>query len=125
MKTFLLQFFTWWNGQTLGTRFLTWRRGTAVGQDEFGNLYYRDPRTDRRWVIYAGKAEPSQIPPGWHGWIHRKVDVPPSEAEYQPKAWQKPHMANMTGTALAYHPKGSLLSPEPKKAEGGYEPWTP
>ncbi|RUV54669.1 NADH:ubiquinone oxidoreductase subunit NDUFA12, partial [Mesorhizobium sp. M5C.F.Ca.IN.020.29.1.1] len=23
MKTFLLQFFTWWNSQTLGTRFHT------------------------------------------------------------------------------------------------------
>ena len=40
MKTFLLQFFTWWNGQTLGTRFHTWRHGTKVGQDEFGNVYY-------------------------------------------------------------------------------------
>ncbi|HET7716433.1 MAG TPA: NADH:ubiquinone oxidoreductase subunit NDUFA12, partial [Bauldia sp.] len=30
MKRFLLQFFTWWNGQTLGTRFFTWRKGIAV-----------------------------------------------------------------------------------------------
>ena len=35
MKQFLLQFFTWWNGQTLGTRFYTWRKGEAVGMDEF------------------------------------------------------------------------------------------
>ena len=28
MKTFLLQFFTWWNGQTLGTRFHTWRHAS-------------------------------------------------------------------------------------------------
>ncbi|MHA7884845.1 MAG: NADH:ubiquinone oxidoreductase subunit NDUFA12, partial [Nitratireductor rhodophyticola] len=40
MKKFLLQFFTWWNGQTLGTRFHTWRKGTRVGEDEFGNTYY-------------------------------------------------------------------------------------
>ena len=46
MKAFLAQFFTWWNGQTLGTRFHTWRKGTRVGEDEFGNVYYEggDPR---------------------------------------------------------------------------------
>ena len=37
MKQFLTQFFTWWNGETLGTRFHTWRFGKPVGQDEFGN----------------------------------------------------------------------------------------
>ena len=34
----LKQIFTWWNGQTIGTRFHTWRFGTRVGQDEFGNV---------------------------------------------------------------------------------------
>ena len=37
----LKQFFTWWNGQTLNTRFHTWRHGEFVGKDEFGNSYYR------------------------------------------------------------------------------------
>ncbi|TMJ39431.1 MAG: NADH:ubiquinone oxidoreductase subunit NDUFA12, partial [Alphaproteobacteria bacterium] len=41
MINFLKQFFSWWNGQTLGLRFYTWRKGEFVGQDEFGNLYYR------------------------------------------------------------------------------------
>ena len=41
MKKFLLQFFTWWNGATLYTRFHTWRHGAEVGTDEFGNTYYR------------------------------------------------------------------------------------
>ena len=40
MKTFMTQFFTWWNGPTLGTRFFTWRKGTKVGEDQFGNVYY-------------------------------------------------------------------------------------
>ena len=39
MKTFLLQALTWWSGQTLGTRFYTWRFGERVGEDEFGNVY--------------------------------------------------------------------------------------
>ena len=41
LKEFFTQFFTWWNGQTLGTRFHTWRFGELVGTDEFGNRYYR------------------------------------------------------------------------------------
>ena len=58
MKKFLLQFFTWWNGETLGTRLHTWRFGKSVGQDEAGNVYYEggtdsEGRT-RRWVIYNG-----------------------------------------------------------------------
>ena len=33
MKQFLLKFFTWWNGQTFGTQFTTWRDGERVGED--------------------------------------------------------------------------------------------
>ncbi len=67
MKTFLLRFFTWWNGQTFGTQFWTWLYGELVGEDEFGNRYFRtrggkiDPTLlmERRWVIYNGVAEAS------------------------------------------------------------------
>ena len=38
MKDWLLQIFTWWNGQTIGTRFYTWRFGRNVGSDQFGNV---------------------------------------------------------------------------------------
>ena len=41
MKSFLLKLFTWWNSQTFGTQFWTWMYGEAVGEDEFGNRYYR------------------------------------------------------------------------------------
>ena len=41
MKEFFTQFFTWWNGQTLGTRYLHLAQGPVRGQDEFGNKYYR------------------------------------------------------------------------------------
>src|SRR5947209_256084 len=87
MKRFLLLFFTWWNGATLGTLLWTWRKGELVGEDEFGNRYYRtrggriDPALhfERRWVIYNGYAEASMIPPAWHGWMHHIVDVPPTK----------------------------------------------
>ena len=103
MKSFFTQFFTWWNDQTLGTRFHTWRHGKPVGEDEFGNLYYEggvdtEGRT-RRWVIYKDYAEASMIPPGWHGWMHHRVDTPPKDDHYRPHEWQKPHLPNLTGTA--------------------------
>jgi NADH:ubiquinone oxidoreductase subunit len=134
MKVFLLKLFTWWNSQTFGTQLWTWRFGEVVGSDEFGNTYYRtkggkiDPTLlfERRWVIYNGYAEPSMVPPSWHGWLHHTVDVPPTEEAYQARAWQKPHRPNMTGTPGAYRPPGSTLaSGHRPKATGDYKAWNP
>ncbi len=124
MKNFLVQFFTWWNGQTLGTRFYTWRFGEAVGSDEQGNHYYRERNGTRRWVIYNGIAEASRIPPGWHAWMHYRSDEPP--ASYTPREWQKPHVPNLTGTPAAYRPPGSILGPDPRTpGKPDYEAWRP
>lgn len=133
-RGFLLKFFTWWNGQTFGTQFYTARYGNFVGSDEFGNRYYRalgakiDPNVgaERRWVIYNGPVEASAVPPGWRGWLAHTVDVPPSEEDYQPRPWQKPYVANQTGTERAYRPRGSQLSfGQRPAATGDYVPWTP
>ena len=140
MKNFLLQLFTWWNGQTLGTRFWTWRAGEFVGEDEYGNRYYRQKRSgrrmgaahdsvdnaERRWVIYNGEAEASRIPAAWHGWMHKRTDIPPTEDSYRPHDWEKPHLPNLTGTAAAYRPRGSILSGSTRpEVTGDYEPWSP
>lgn len=133
MKAFILKCFTWWNGQTFGTQFTIWRDGVFVGEDEQGNKYYRSKYSkhpalghERRWVVYHGEAEPSKIPPGWWGWMHHKSDKPPTEEAYAAREWQKPHRPNMTGTALAYRPKGSTLSAAKRpRATGDYEAWTP
>lgn len=134
MKDYLLQIFTWWNGQTLGTRFHTSRTGERVGEDQFGNVYYRtrggavDPALgfDRRWVIYAGDAEASAIPPGWYGWMHHRTDVPPTRDGYKARGWEAPHRPNPTGTADAYRPKGSILSEGRRpRATGDYQAWQP
>lgn len=123
---FLLEFFTWWNGQTLGTRFFTWRKGERVGEDGFGNVYYRERQGRRRWVIYNGLADASRVPPDWHGWLHYTVDTPPTEENYTPREWQKPHRPNMTGTPQAYRPAGSILTPASRPdATGDYEAWRP
>ncbi len=134
MKQFLYFLFTWWKGQTLGTWWHTRTNGEFVGEDEFGNRYYRtkggkiDPGlgVQRRWVIYKDDADASAIPPGWHGWMHQRTDVPPSEEKgYAPWSWQKPHQPNQTGTAAAYRPQGSILGTG-RRAEGGaYRAWQP
>ncbi|MGI9462404.1 MAG: NADH:ubiquinone oxidoreductase subunit NDUFA12 [Aestuariivirgaceae bacterium] len=133
MLNFLKQFFTWWNGQTLGLRWYTARKGEFVGEDEFGNKYYRAPSAvpdsiaERRWVVYNGYAEASSIPPGWHGWMHHTVDTPPSKTDYAAHEWQQPHQANPTGTGLAYRPPGSIVGGAPKTtaSEPDYEAWQP
>jgi NADH:ubiquinone oxidoreductase subunit len=134
MKNFLLKLFTWWNSQTFGTQFWTWMYGEAVGEDEFGNRYYRtkggkiDPGLgfERRWVIYNGYAEASKVPPSWHGWLHHTVDVPPPQETYRPRAWEKPHRPNLTGSPAAYRPPGSTLALGRRpKATGDYKAWTP
>jgi NADH:ubiquinone oxidoreductase subunit len=131
---FLVKYFTWWNSQTFGTQLWTWRFGERVGEDEFGNVYYRtrgggiDPTigVERRWVIYNGLVEGSRVPEGWNGWLHNTVDVPPSQETYKPREWQKPHLPNLTGTTMAYRPQGSILRDGPRApATGDYDAWKP
>ena len=72
----------------IGTLLFTWLRGELVGTDAFGNRYYRDrghhagkDRRTRRWVLFAGEAEASRVPPMWHAWLHHTIDdVPSGEA---------------------------------------------
>jgi NADH:ubiquinone oxidoreductase subunit len=129
MKQFFLRFFTWWQDQTFGTMWFTARKGQRVGEDELGNVYYRadvPPMGERRWVIYNGEADASAIPPGWHGWIHKKTDVPPTEDGYVAKEWELPHKPNLTGMPGAYRPDGSILTPAKRPAAtGDYEAWSP
>ncbi len=120
----LAQIFTWWNGQTLGTRLYTARNGEKVGEDAQGNVFYQSHDGKRRWVIYNGEVEASRVGPEWHGWLHHTYSAPPTVAPLPRKRWEKPHMSNPTGTDAAYHPPGSLLRPDPKRRPD-YEAWTP
>ncbi|WP_152047881.1 NADH:ubiquinone oxidoreductase subunit NDUFA12 [Aureimonas psammosilenae] len=126
MNKLLLTIFTWWNGSTVGTNFYTRRFGKKVGEDERGNVYYQTADGKRRWVIYNGPAEASAIPAGWHGWMHHRTDVAPSQQDYKAKAWEKPHIENLTGTPKAYRPKGSLLKQTKRpRVTGDYDAWQP
>ncbi|MEM6679305.1 MAG: NADH:ubiquinone oxidoreductase subunit NDUFA12 [Pseudomonadota bacterium] len=122
----LRELVTWWNGQTVGTRRFTSRHGEFVGKDEVGNAFYQTADGTRRWVIYNGESEASRVSPDWHGWLHHTWDEPPTEKPLQQFDWERPHMPNMTGTAMAYHPPGSVLTPETRaKTRGDYEAWQP
>jgi NADH:ubiquinone oxidoreductase subunit len=126
------EIFSWWGGNTWGTRLFTLRRGKLVGRDDYGNRYYIQNKgvgplgVPRRWVIYTDLAEASKVPPEWHGWLHYTVDTPPTEETYSPKSWQKPHTMNMTGTPDAWRPQGSILGTGVRaKATGDYKAWKP
>ena len=115
---------------SFGTWLFTRLHGELVGTDAFGNRYFIDRRTkgkkrERRWVMYKGAPEASKVPPEWHAWLHWNLAQPPVQGA-QRKAWQKPHVPNLTGTDQAYLPPGhTLMGGHRARASGDYEPWTP
>lgn len=112
---------------TIGTILHTLFFGKRIGKDQFGNVYYQNRSPDengkyRRWVVYKGIAEPSKVPPEWHGWLHYTTDIIPK----QRYGWQKDHVPNLTGTDLAYFPPGHIKGEgKRRKATGDYEAWRP
>ena len=120
----ILRAVTWWNGQTLNTQLWTWRNGTRVGEDAGGNIFYTNKDGSRRWVIFNGEVEGSRISPEWHGWLHHTWDETPTDKPLVHKPWEKPHLPNLTGTAEAYAPAGSLRRAEPADRKD-YEAWSP
>jgi NADH:ubiquinone oxidoreductase subunit len=129
----LRRIFTWWSGATLGVLFTIAKNGVFVGDDEFGNRYYEAKTTResydgrrRRWVTYKAYAEASLVPPDWHGWLHHTFDEPPTVAPLRRRAWEKPHLPNLSGTLDAYRPKGAIArGGERASATGDYEAWSP
>ncbi|ETX14219.1 NADH dehydrogenase [Roseivivax halodurans JCM 10272] len=123
LKT-LLQAVTWWNGSTLNTAIYTRRNGQKVGEDAQGNIFYQTKDGKRRWVIFNGEAEASRVDPDWHGWLHHTWKEPPTERPLTHRKWEKPHLENLTGTALAYAPAGSIRQERPVE-RSDYEAWSP
>ncbi|MEM7768062.1 MAG: NADH:ubiquinone oxidoreductase subunit NDUFA12 [Pseudomonadota bacterium] len=125
--------FTWWNGATLGALFDIKRRSAFIGEDTYGNKYYEDRKSSmgnkgykRRYVVYQGLAEPSKVPPEWHGWLHHTLAEPPTEAPLPRKSFELDHKPNMTGTVYATRPKGALSEKgERQDTYADYEAWTP
>ena len=90
LKRIIRLLFTWWNGQTLGTLFYTWKNGIFVGDDNFGNKYYINRNFEKRWVVYKNFSEGSKIDPDWHSWLRfTRKEVP--ERKGKKYNWQKPY----------------------------------
>ncbi len=112
-----------------GLFLLTLRRGAHVGRDARGNEYYERPSRgvmtrSRRWVVYAGPADPSSIGPDWHAWLHHTTDAPISDSAHKP--WQLPPAPNRTGTPLSYRPAGHEYEGGKRAvASADYEAWSP
>lgn len=110
-------------------RWLSGLSGRRIGTDNLGNIYFESRRDfldygrKRRWVVFAGVAEASVVPPEWHAWLHHTTDA----ALDAPRlAWMKPHQPNMTGTPQAYRPSGDdRAGGRRAPTAGDYEAWTP
>ena len=116
---------------SLGTKIYTLFCGNLVGLDKFGNKYYCNSKnfeseTAKRWVIFNGEIEASKIPPHWHAWLHKTINLPPKNYTHK-YSWQKEHIPNMTGTSNAYYPRSHPLSKldNDNKTNNEYEKWQP
>ena len=126
MLGWLNRLVTWWNGATPLTRWEARVSGREVGTDPLGNRYFESRDGRRRWVLYAGEADASRIPPDWHLWMHGAAMPPPSQQPLKVPAWIRPHAPNATGTPAAWAPAGSLARGGVRtRATGDYEAWTP
>ena len=118
--------FTWWEGASLGTALYSWRNGSKIGEDSFGNVYFGGKKGGRRWVIYKGSNDISRVPPEWYAWLTRQIDDVPDRALPPPPKFLRPASPNMTGTPLAYRPSGALeRGGQRAAASGDYQPWKP
>jgi len=133
---FLSKIFTWWDGATIGTMLDSARHGDKVGTDAQGNTYFRAKKPfpkghpwagrERRWVIYTGANDASNVPAEWHGWLHGTFDGVPESFLPPPRIWEADYTPNATGTANAYRPQGALENGGVRaRATGDYEPWSP
>ena len=67
--------FDWWHRASFTTWWQTFLKGEFVAIDDAGNRYFHERRRGervgphwnrrKRWVIYVGEAEASNVPPDW------------------------------------------------------------
>jgi NADH:ubiquinone oxidoreductase subunit len=126
LKNVFEMLFTWWNGKTLGTLLFTWRKGIFVGEDSFGNKYYKSENDEKRWVIYENESEASKIDPNWHSWIRFTVNKIPIKRANRYK-WEKPYIQNLTGLSTVYKPHHLIVKKNAKRTliETDYSSWEP
>ena len=119
--------FTWWNGASLGTTIVTRMRGEEAGRDAAGNVYFRHRQIPgRRWVIYSGSNDSSNVPPGWNAWLRGTIDEVPDKALPARRSFEREPQANLSGSGDAWRPSGSMKTPGHRPtATGDYIAWKP
>ncbi|MDJ1407603.1 MAG: NADH-ubiquinone oxidoreductase subunit NDUFA12 family protein [Candidatus Midichloria sp.] len=111
---------------TFATKLYAKLFGEQVGQDEFGNIYFRSTRIlrdfgrENRWVCYNGLPIGGKVPSTWFLWLHYQADLPPNknDAIHKSHHWEKNHMPNLTGTSFSYSPDKT-----DKRVKQSYKPW--
>ena len=118
------EIFTWWNGQTFGTRIWTIFSGHLIATDENQNKFYTNKNDTMRWVIYYGEVEATKVLPEWNNWLRYTSMEIPSDLTNKFN-WQKKHSQNKTGTKNAYSPKSSKFTKKVSKEDLDYDKWEP
>ena len=127
VKRLLKYLFTWWNGNTVGTKLYTFLKGKKVGEDYLGNFYYESKDKKNRWCIYSGQSEASRISPEWNSWLRFISNTLPvsNNITYE---WQKRFDGNTTGLDSAYKPDIIRVGSPKKDLENyhsDYKAWKP
>ena len=127
LKRLLRFLFTWWNGNTLGTKLYTYLNGKKVGEDYFGNFYFESKDKKNRWCIYSNESEASKISPEWNSWL-RFISVESPKDNDMTYEWQKVFDGNLTGLDSAYKPNIVGTSDSEKDLDNyqfDYKAWKP
>ena len=103
LKRLLKYLFTWWNGNTVGTKLYTFLNGKKVGEDYLGNFYYESKDKKNRWCIYSDQSDASRMSPEWNSWLRIITNTLPTTNKSTYK-WQKRFDGNTTGLDSAYKP---------------------
>ena len=127
VKRFLEFLFTWWNGNTVGTKLYTFLNGKKVGEDYFGNSYFESKDKKNRWCIYSNQSEASKISPEWNSWLRFISNTSPKGND-RTHNWQKLFNGNTTGLDSTYKPgiTGTGVSKEDLgNYQSDYKAWKP
>ena len=127
IKKLLKFLFTWWNGNTVGTKLYTYLKGKKVGEDYFGNYFYESRDKRNRWCIYSYQSDASKISPEWNSWLRFTTNSCP-KGEAMTYEWQKRFSGNLTGLDGAYKPeilRANKKNEDLDRYQSDYKAWKP
>ena len=126
IKKLLKFLFTWWNGNTVGTKLYTYLKGKKVGEDYFGNYFYESRDKRNRWCIYSYQSDASKISPEWNSWLRFITNSCPAD-EPMTYEWQKRFSGNLTGLDGAYKPEilRANKNEDLDRYQSDYKAWKP